>query len=97
MLSLINIIGTAAGVASMASFLPQIAKIWKEKDATGVSLRMFAITVTAFTLWTVYGVLSQAWPVAAANTVCLMLSGVIVGLRLKFGDGPHKEPSHSEA
>jgi MtN3 and saliva related transmembrane protein len=61
-------------------------KILKEKDATGVSLRMFAVTVTAFTLWTAYGVLSQSWPVAASNAVCLALALTIVILRLHFGD-----------
>jgi MtN3 and saliva related transmembrane protein len=83
----VDAIGVAAGVASMASFVPQIAKIWKDKDASGVSLRMFSITVTAFVLWTVYGVLSSSWPVAASNIVCLTLAAIIVGLRLKFGDG----------
>ncbi len=83
----VDLIGVAAGLASMSSFLPQIAKIWREKDATGVSMRMFALTVTAFILWTIYGVLSSAWPVAGANIVCLILSAIILALRLKFGDG----------
>lgn len=84
---LINTIGVAAGLCSMASFVPQIAKIWRERDASGVSLHMFAVTVTAFVLWTVFGVLQQSWPIALCNGVCLALATIIVVLRLRFGDG----------
>lgn len=84
---LINIVGSAAGMCSMASFIPQIRKILSERSAKGVSLVMFSVTVTAFVLWTVYGLLLQSWPIALSNGVCLALSLTIVALRLKFGDG----------
>lgn len=70
----------------MASFVPQIGKILSERSAEGVSLKMFAVTVTAFVLWTTYGVLLQSWPIVVSNGVCLVLSLTIVALRLKFGD-----------
>lgn len=82
--SLINAVGTAAALCSMASFTPQIVKIWREKDAASVSLRMFLLTVTGFVLWTTYGVLLGSWPVAVANAVCLVLSAVILALKWKF-------------
>ena len=84
---IINIVGVAAGLCSMVSFVPQIGKIVKAKSAEGVSLKMFGVTVTAFVLWTLYGVLLGSWPIATSNAVCLCLSLAIVGLRLKFGDG----------
>ena len=83
---LINIIGTLAGLCSMASFVPQIMKIWRERDASGVSLRMFGVTVTAFALWTTFGVLQTSWPIIVSNAVCLALAATIAGLRLKFKD-----------
>lgn len=86
-LSLPDLIGTAAALCSMASFTPQIAKIWREKDASSISLRMYVVTVTGFALWTAYGFLTQSWPVAGANTVCLILSGVILALKWRFRDG----------
>lgn len=86
-LILVNAIGVAAGLASMSSFVPQIVKIWREKTASGVSIRMFAITVTAFTLWSAYGLLTGSWPVAASNLVCLALSATILVLRMRYGDG----------
>ncbi|HVK42624.1 MAG TPA: SemiSWEET transporter [Phenylobacterium sp.] len=86
-LSLPDMIGTAAALCSMASFTPQILKIWRERDASSISLRMYVVTVTGFSLWTAYGVLTQSWPVIGANAVCLLLSGVILALKWRFRDG----------
>lgn len=83
-LSPTDLVGTLAALCSMASFVPQIAKIWREKDATSVSLRMYVVTVTGFTLWIGYGVLIESWPVAASNSICLFLSGAILGLKWRF-------------
>ena len=83
----INIVGVGAGLCSMISFVPQIGKILKTKSAEGVSLKMFSVTVTAFVLWTAYGVLLGSWPIALSNLVCLCMALAIVGLRLKFGKG----------
>ena len=80
----VNVIGTAAALCSMASFTPQILKIWREKDASSVSLRMWLLTVTGFVLWTSYGVALGSWPVTVSNAVCLTLSGVVLGLKWKF-------------
>lgn len=84
---LVSGIGVAAGLASMASFVPQIIKLLKERDASGVSLRMLAVTAAAFALWSAYGVMTGAWPLVGSNLVCLAMVMTIVGLRLKFGDG----------
>ena len=85
-LSIPDIVGTAAALCSMASFTPQIIKIWREKDASSISLRMYVVTVTGFSLWTVYGVLTGSWPVIGANSVCLALSAVILTLKWRYRD-----------
>ncbi len=84
-LLLVNIIGIAAGLCSMASFVPQLIKIAHEKKATGVSVRMFAITMIGFALWTLYGVAQGGWPLVIANSICLVLAGAIFLLRLRYG------------
>ena len=68
----------------MLSFTPQIVKIWRERDASSISLRMFMLTVTGFVLWTIYGVLIGSWPVIGANAVCLVLSATILTLKWRF-------------
>ena len=86
-LSLPDLIGTAAALCSMASFTPQIVKIWRERDASSISLRMYVVTVTGFALWITYGAMARSWPVMTANMVCLALSAVILGLKWRFRDG----------
>jgi len=82
---LVNTFGVIAGLCSMASFIPQIIKIMKERDASSVSLRMYAVTTIGFMCWTIFGALSGSWPVMLANAVCLALVIVILILRLRFG------------
>ncbi len=84
-LALPDLVGVAAAICSMVSFTPQIAKIWRERDASSVSLRMYVVTVSGFVLWTAYGVLIESWPVAVSNTVCLALSGAVLALKWRFG------------
>lgn len=84
---LINAFGVVAGLCSMGSFIPQIVKILRTRDASGVSLRMYMVTIVGFICWTIYGFLSGSWPVTAANAICLVLVSTIFALRLRFGGG----------
>ena len=82
---LIDVVGVAAGLCSMASFLPQILKILRERHAESVSLRMYVVTVTGFVLWITFGVLKGSWPIWASNGVNLVLAATILVLKLRFG------------
>ena len=83
-------VGTCAAVLSMTSFAPQIVKIWRERDASSVSLRTYLATVAGFACWTAYGVMIQAWPVVGSNIVCLAMSGAVLALKWRFRDGAAK-------
>ena len=85
---IINAVGVAAAICSMVSFAPQLMKIWREKDASSVSLRMYVVTVSGFLLWTGYGVLIGKWPIVGSNLVCLAMSAAVLVLKLRYpGDG----------
>jgi MtN3 and saliva related transmembrane protein len=79
-----NVVGTVAALCSMTSFAPQIAKIWRDRDASEISLAMYLVTVTGFCLWIGYGVLIKSWPVAVSNTICLGMSGAVLALKWRF-------------
>lgn len=79
-----DMVGTAAALCSMASFTPQILKIWRDRDAASVSLRMYVVTVTGFTLWTAYGVLTDSLPITVSNIICLILSATVLLLKWRF-------------
>jgi MtN3 and saliva related transmembrane protein len=79
-----NVVGTVAALCSMTSFAPQIAKIWRDRDASEISLTMYLVTVTGFALWIGYGILIGSWPVAVSNIVCLLMSGAVLALKWRF-------------
>jgi len=80
----INALGVGAAICSMTSFAPQLVKIWREKDASSVSLRMYVVTVIGFILWTSYGLAIGRWPIVASNAICLMMSGAVLALKVRF-------------
>lgn len=84
MSALASAVGTIAALLSITSFAPQILKIWKEKDASSVSLRTYVVTVTGFACWIAYGLLIHAWPVVASNIASLLMSGAVLALKWRF-------------
>ncbi len=82
-----DIVGTLAGLCSMTSFVPQIVKIIRERDASSVSLRMYLVTVAGFLLWVAYGVLKGSWPVWGSNSVNLAMAATILTLKWRLDRG----------
>lgn len=69
-------------MASTLSFAPQAIKIIRTRETKGISFLMYVLTVTAFALWTVYGVMTEQWPLLVANVICLGLSSLILAMKL---------------
>ena len=86
-----NIVGTAAAVCSITSFAPQALKIWKERDASSVSLKTYSLTVTCFILWVVYGVMTQARPGTVSNSFALIMAACVLIMKWRFRDGDPDE------
>jgi MtN3 and saliva related transmembrane protein len=76
------ILGGLAAIASTVSFTPQAIKIIRTRQTKDISLGMYVITVTGFALWCAYGVLLGQWPLIASNSICLLLSGFILVMKL---------------
>ncbi len=82
-----NIVGTGAALCSIASFAPQVMKIWKERDASSVSLKTYSLTVACFILWVAYGWLTKAWPILIANGFALVMASAVLAMKWRFRDG----------
>jgi MtN3 and saliva related transmembrane protein len=80
---LTDIVGTLAGVCGIIGFTPQIAKIIREKDASAVSAKMYAVTTTGFVLWVTFGVLQKSWPIIVSNGIMMGLAATILMLKLR--------------
>lgn len=83
---LVSIVGTAAAICSITSFAPQVIKIWKERDASSISLKTYSLTVTCFILWVAYGVLTEAWPITVAHSCALVMASIVLFMKWRFGD-----------
>jgi MtN3 and saliva related transmembrane protein len=88
---IVNATGTLAALCTISSFVPQIVKIVRERDASSVSLRMYLLTVAAFSLWIGYGVMLRAWPLVGSNTLSLALAATALFLKWRFRNGEPAE------
>jgi len=79
------LVGLVAGALTTIAFLPQLLHTWRTKSAKDISLGMFLTFCTGVLLWLIYGFMIQSLPVILANGVTLVLAGVILVLKLKYG------------
>ena len=82
---MIDALGLVAGALTTISFLPQLIKTVKSRSARDISLGMFVLFTLGVTLWLIYGFLTGAVPVIAANALTLILAVIILGLKLRYG------------
>ncbi|MBM3777503.1 MAG: hypothetical protein FJW23_04580 [Acidimicrobiia bacterium] len=83
--TLAEIFGYLAAFLTTTAFVPQVLRTWRTRSAGDLSLRMLVIFTSGIALWLVYGVLIRSAPVVAANVCTLVLNGVLIWLRLRYG------------
>ncbi|HSA84200.1 MAG TPA: SemiSWEET transporter [Patescibacteria group bacterium] len=81
----VEVIGIIAGTLTTASFLPQVLRIVKTKHTKDLSLPMYIAFVTGVAIWLVYGILLGSLSVILANSITLVLAGMILVFKLKYG------------
>jgi len=82
---MIKYIGYFAGLLTVASFLPQVIRTWQSRQTRDLSLGMFALLVTASSIWIVYGIIIGDWPVILTNLGMVVLNGAIGVAKLRYG------------
>jgi len=68
------IIGTAAGVLTAFSMLPQLIKMINKKKAEDVSMGMLIVLIAGICLWIYYGALKKDLPVLLTNCFSLLVN-----------------------
>jgi MtN3 and saliva related transmembrane protein len=87
-------IGYVAGALTVISYLPQVIRTIRTKQAADLSLGMFGLLLAAGALWITYGVMTTKWPVIATNIGTVTLNVVILGAKFRYRGN---EPDHEEA
>jgi len=81
---MIRYLGFFAGLLTVSSFLPQVIRSWRTRQTRDLSLGMFTLLTTASSLWIVYGVLTQDWPVILTNTAMVALNGALAVAKVRY-------------
>ncbi|WP_172632633.1 SemiSWEET transporter [Methanotorris igneus] len=78
-----DMVGYIAGTLTTFASLPQLIKSLKTKDMSGISL-YFVVTFTlGLSLWLVYGILKNDYPIIIFNIISLMFWIPITYLKVK--------------
>jgi len=72
-----------AGLCTTYSFVPQAMKAWREGDTEAISTRMYLVSLAAFSLWIVHGLMIASMPVLVFNCLNVALAGAILILKLR--------------
>ena len=78
-----EVIGLSAAFLTTSAFIPQVYKIYKEKNADGISLTIYIILFIGVILWFVYGLLIGSLSIIIANGVTALLQLSIIIFKLK--------------
>jgi MtN3 and saliva related transmembrane protein len=78
----IEIVGLIAASFTTFAFVPQVFKIWKNRNTSGVSISMYLIMLIGISMWLFYGFLVKSLAVIVANIVTGLLQIFIVTLIL---------------
>ena len=81
---MIGVLGTVAGMITVAAFLPQVARAWRTRQTRDLSLPAIMLLVMAGTLWIVYGALSRDWPVVATNSGMVVLNLALAVAKVRY-------------
>ena len=92
-LTLTDWLGYGAAVLTTFSFVPQAMLTVRSRDVSGISLGMYSAFTAGIALWLIYGWQLGAWPIIIANTLTLILAGIILWTKVRVELQNKKMPS----
>ena len=82
--TLMELVGSLAGLLTTIAFLPQVIKTYKSRSAKDLSLGMFLLFTFGVFAWLIYGIGINKLPIIIANSVTLVLAGMILAAKFRF-------------
>ncbi len=79
-----NILGLIAGGITSVAMLPQLIKVWKDKDVEDLSLMMILVLVTGLSLWVWYGFLKAELPIILSNAFAVLVNIALLFSYFKY-------------
>jgi MtN3 and saliva related transmembrane protein len=84
-MSWIDLCGYMAAALTTGAYLPQLAKAWRTRSTSDLSLGTLTMLVAGLGLWLTYGLARGDLPLVLANAVTLLLAGTVLTLKLRHG------------
>ncbi len=81
----VTVLGLVAGALTTLSFAPQVAKAWRTRSTTDLSLAMLILLLTGILLWLAYGVAKGDLASIAANGATAVLIALILSVKARHG------------
>jgi MtN3 and saliva related transmembrane protein len=78
-----EIIGYLAAACTTLAFIPQAMKVFRTKDTSAISLKMYSIFIFGVATWLAFGVLKSEWPIIIANGITLLFASTILFYKIK--------------
>ncbi|MEO9871228.1 SemiSWEET transporter [Ekhidna sp.] len=78
-------IGLIAAFLTTVSFAPQAIKTIRTRNTESISLGMYVLFTTGVGCWLVYGLYLNNLPIILANSITLILTGIILIMKVKHG------------
>jgi len=79
-----TIVGLAASIATGYSQVPQLIKIFKEKQAESVSLWTVAVLFAGLAGWIWYGFLLKDWIIIISNMFSMVINILIAIFSIRY-------------
>ena len=82
---LVEAIGAAGAVLTTLCWVPQAAKIIRERDTRAISLPGTALCVIGVLLWLIYGLAIVDAPLIGSSIVTFAMTFIILMLKIRHG------------
>ena len=76
------IIGYAAAICMVFGYLPQAISTIRTRDTEGIALPTFLMMGLGSLFFVIQGVVQHIWSLALANTITLICSAIIFGIKI---------------
>lgn len=71
-------------ILSIVSYLPQISRLLKVKDSTGISIKAWVISIVSLALYTLYAALVADIKLMLSMGACTVMGALILSLALRY-------------
>jgi MtN3 and saliva related transmembrane protein len=78
-----SMIGFVAAICTTLPFVPQMLRVVKTKDVSGISLGRYIIFVIGLFLWIIYEISIQDVAIICSNTFIIIFASIILVCKIR--------------